>query len=227
VIVLSDEIYAELHHQGEHVSIERFYPDGTIVSTGLSKWCGAGGWRLGTFAFPNSLRWLLDAMAAVASETYTSTSAPIQHAAVTAFRGGLQIEQYLWRTRKILRALSHELVASLKGCGVAVAEPEGAFYLFPDFGPLARKLHDRGITTSSQLCERLLEETGVAILPGIAFGRPPGELTARLAYVNFDGARALAAAETIPLERPIERVFLERYCAPTLEAVEHLCTWLC
>jgi aspartate aminotransferase len=75
VVVLSDEIYGELHHRGEHVSIERFYSDGTIVSSGLSKWCGAGGWRLGTFAFPGALRWLLDAMAAVASETFTSTSA--------------------------------------------------------------------------------------------------------------------------------------------------------
>jgi hypothetical protein len=51
-------------------------------------------------------------------------------------------------------------------------------------------------------------------------------LPARLAYVNFDGARALAAAETIPLDRPIEKDFLERYCAPTLEAVERLSSWV-
>jgi aspartate aminotransferase len=226
VIVLSDEIYAELHHRGEHVSIERFYPNGTIVSTGLSKWCGAGGWRLGTFAFPSSLRWLLDAMAAVASETYTSTSAPIQYAAVTAFQGGLEIEEYLWRARKILRALCQQLLAPLRACGARVETPDGAFYLFPDFSPLTGRLRARGITTSAQLCERLLEDTGVAILPGSAFGRPPAELTARLAYVNFDGARALAAAETIPLDRPIEKDFLERYCAPTLEAVHRLSSWL-
>jgi aspartate aminotransferase len=226
VIVLSDEIYAELHHRGEHVSIERFYPDGTIVSSGLSKWCGAGGWRLGTFAFPSSLRWLLDAMGAVASETYTSTSAPIQYAAVTAFQGGLEIEEYLWRARKILRALCQQLMEPLLACGVRVEAPDGAFYLFPDFGPLAGQLRDRGITTSAQLCERLLEDAGIAVLPGSAFGRPPAELTARLAYVNFDGARALAAAETLPLDRPIEKDFLERYCAPTLEAVQRLSSWL-
>ena len=89
VILLSDEIYGELHHAGKHDSIARFYPEGTIISSGLSKWCGAGGWRLGTFIFPPGLRWLLDAMANVASETYTSTSAPIQYAAVRAFQGGL------------------------------------------------------------------------------------------------------------------------------------------
>src|SRR5690606_7376175 len=82
LVILSDEIYGELHHEGAHVSIARYYPKGTIISAGLSKWCGAGGWRLGTFTFPRELRWLLDAMASVASETYTSTSAPIQYAAV-------------------------------------------------------------------------------------------------------------------------------------------------
>ena len=66
VIILSDEIYGELHFKGQHVSIARFYPEGTIISSGLSKWCGAGGWRLGAFCFPQSLRWLLDAMAVVA-----------------------------------------------------------------------------------------------------------------------------------------------------------------
>ncbi|MFQ5916116.1 MAG: pyridoxal phosphate-dependent aminotransferase, partial [Nitrospinota bacterium] len=81
VVLLSDEIYGELHHHGQHVSVARFYPEGTILSSGLSKWCGAGGWRLGTFTFPKNLHWLLEAMSAVASETYTSTSAPIQYAA--------------------------------------------------------------------------------------------------------------------------------------------------
>ncbi|MBZ0201084.1 MAG: aminotransferase class I/II-fold pyridoxal phosphate-dependent enzyme, partial [Ignavibacteriaceae bacterium] len=74
VILLSDEIYGELHHKGKHISISRYYPEGTIISSGLSKWCGAGGWRLGTFTFPTSMRWLLDAMAVMASETFTSTS---------------------------------------------------------------------------------------------------------------------------------------------------------
>ncbi len=226
VIVLSDEIYGELHHRGAHVSIERFYPDGTIVSSGLSKWCGAGGWRLGTFAFPSSLRWLLQAMEAIASETYTSTSAPIQYAAIAAFRGGLEIEEYLWRARKILAALGALLLEALRATGAHVEAPDGAFYLFPDFGPLAGRLRERGITTSAEFCERLLEETGVAMLPGSAFGRAPAELTARLAYVNFDGTRALAAAETFPLDRPIEKDFLERYCAATLTAVERLCAWI-
>ncbi len=88
IIILSDEIYGELDFDGAHVSIARHYPEGTIISSGLSKWCGAGGWRLGTFAFPAALDWLLEGMAVVSSETFTATSAPIQYAAVRAFRGG-------------------------------------------------------------------------------------------------------------------------------------------
>ncbi len=57
VVILSDEIYGKLHHEGKHRSIVPLYPEGTIFSGGLSKWCGAGGWRLGLFVFPKSLRW--------------------------------------------------------------------------------------------------------------------------------------------------------------------------
>ena len=64
LILLSDEIYGEVHFEGKHKSIARYYPEGTIISTGLSKWAGAGGWRLGTFIFPPELRPLLDARGA-------------------------------------------------------------------------------------------------------------------------------------------------------------------
>ena len=81
--------------------VARFYPEGTIISSGLSKWAGAGGWRLGTFLFPPELRWLLDGMAVVASETFTATSAPIQYAAVPGqdpsrvLHAGLRLEDGL------------------------------------------------------------------------------------------------------------------------------------
>jgi aspartate aminotransferase len=226
VVLLSDEIYGELHHKGQHVSVARFYPEGTIVSGGLSKWCGAGGWRLGTFAFPEHLEWLRDSMTAVASETFTSTSAPIQYAAVRAFRGGIRIERYLWQARKVLAALGTWTARRLTSAGVPTPRPSGAFYVFPDFEPLRDSLAARGIRTSRQLCQRLLEDTGVAILPGVEFGRPPEELTARIAYVDFDGARALAAAETLPRHEALDDAFLRAYCAPVLTALDRLCDWI-
>jgi aspartate aminotransferase len=225
IILLSDEIYGELHFQGQHQSIARYYPEGTIIASGLSKWAGAGGWRLGTFAFPASLSWLHDAMAAVASETFTATSAPIQYAAVRAFRGGVELERYLVHSRRILQGLAEWIWATLTAAGVSVARPDGAFYMFPDFDPLRDRLSRKGITMGEELCRRLLEDTGVALLPGSAFGRPEQELTARMAFVDFDGARALAAAEQMALDKEIDETFLREYCGKVLTAVELLTAW--
>lgn len=224
LVVLSDEIYGDVHHRGAHVSIARFYPEGTIVSSGLSKWCGAGGWRLGYFVFPRALRWLLDAMAAVASETFTSTSAPIQYAAVRAFEDGPDIDAYLDGSRAVLGAIARYATRRLRDAGATLPNPEGGFYLFPDFGAHAAGLAARGVTTSAALCEAVLAETGVAFLPGSHFGRPPEELTARLAYVDFDGGRALAAAAE--REGALDDAFVTAHCDRTKVGVDRLCDWL-
>lgn len=223
VLLLSDEIYAGLNFRGDHVSVAKYYPEGTIISTGLSKWCGAGGWRLGVFVVPETLGWLLDGMASVASETFTSTSAPIQHAAVTAFRGSPEIEAYLDKCRRILAALGESCAARLRAAGASVPDPQGAFYLFPAFeGAVGERLRARGIADSITLCERLLEETGVATLPGSDFGRSPQELCLRLAYVDFDGAAALAAADG----GAIDDDFLAKHCDEVIRAIDALCEWV-
>jgi aspartate aminotransferase len=226
IVMLSDEIYGETNHTGDHVSIAKFYPEGTIISSGLSKWCGAGGWRLGLFAFPESLEWLLSSMASVASETFTSTSAPIQYAAVRAFRLGIDIERYLWNSRKILRQLGGLIHRILTDAGVRVAYPKGGFYLFPNFEEYRDVLKARGIVNSEQLCQRLLNDVGVAILPGSAFGRPVTELTARLSYVDFDGSRALSAVETKAPDYEPDEEFIRQYCGSNIEAMEKTVEWL-
>jgi aspartate aminotransferase len=137
----------------------------------------------------------------------------------------MRIERYLLQCRRILAALGRWGVKRLTEAGVDVCSPMGAFYLFPDFSPLAETLRARGIGTSTQLCERLLEETGVAILPGSVFGHPPERLTARLAYVDFDGARALTAAEHLPRENSLGEEFLRTYCEPVTTALDRLCEW--
>lgn len=226
VIVLSDEIYGRLHFTGEHVSIARFYPEGTIVSSGLSKWCGAGGWRLGTFTCPHELRWLVDAMAAVASESFTSVSAPIQFAAVRAFQCGVDIERYLWHARRVLAAIAAPTVSILKSAGIRVHAPVGGFYLFLDFSPFAEMLARRGIRDGPSLCNRLLEEANVAILPGVSFGRSRQDLTARLAFVDFDGGAALAASENLPLEHPLPDDFVRAHCRRVIDGALAISQWL-
>lgn len=225
VLVLSDEIYSELNFTGEHRSIARYYPEGTIVSGGLSKWCGAGGWRLGAFAFPRELSRLADNMAAVASETFTSVSAPIQYAAVRAFEGGADIDDYLARSRAVLRGLLLHGWRALCAAGAEVCEPRGGFYLFPNFEKYRSALAERGITDATTLCEHLLEEAGVACLPGADFGNPAGEFTLRLALVDFDGARALAEVSNTTEGYLADETFLARCCAPTMEGIAALCRW--
>ena len=226
VLVLSDEIYGKLHYEGRHQSIVPMYPVGTVFSGGLSKWCGAGGWRLGVFVFPPELRWLREAMSSVASETFTSTSNPIQHAAVRAFQEGPEIEDYLVDERRILKALGHALTEKLSRAGVKVLEPEGAFYLFPDFSAFSERFLRSQIEDDTRMCEKLLAETGVAILPGSAFGRDAGELTARLAYVDFPGGEALEAARSIPKDERIDGSFLQDHCGRMLEAVDRIIAWI-
>jgi aspartate aminotransferase len=223
VVVLSDEIYGELEFQGQHTSIARFYEEGTIVASGLSKWCGAGGWRLGTMTFPAELRWLLEAMAVVASETYSATSAPIQYAAVRAFQGGSDIEAYLSRARRIMGAVCGTFQKALVAEGALCQPATGGFYLFPTFDPLAERLARRGIRTSPELCSRILDEAGVACLPGSDFGVSENKLFLRVALVNFDGARALGALSN---DGPVNDAFLQNYCAPTMRAMDALVQWM-
>lgn len=223
VLVLSDEIYGEVHHQGAHLSLAKYYPEGTVISGGLSKWCGAGGWRLGTMCFPRSLYWLREAMAVVASETFTAVSAPIQWAAISAFEESEEMEVYLRRSRKVLRLVGEWVHARLSAAGLRVPKPEGGFYLFAEAGSLNERLASDGVTTSRRLCERLLQETGVAVLPGTEFGRPETELSFRMATVNFDGGVALQAVEGHIGD---SEDFVKALAPDLWEAIEKLSTWL-
>lgn len=224
VIVLADEIYGELAFDGNYRSFAQHYPEGTVVSAGLSKWCGGGGWRLGTFVVPTHLRWLLDAMKSVASETFSAVNAPTQYAAVKAFQGGEWLQEYLADSRAILSALGRHVASSLRQAGAIVGDPGGGFYVFPDFSGF----HDRFEAESSvDFAELVLDETGVAFLPGTAFGRPHTEWSARIAFVNFDGERALARAQTLREAGKEITVESLREVAPrTLEATRRLVEFL-
>ena len=162
----------------------------------------------------------------MASETFTSTSAPIQYAAVRAFQGGDDIENYLWRSRWILDKLGNKIAEQLQEAGIDTPKPEGAFYLFLDFCNFKKKLKKKNIVDSTTLCSRLFEETGVAILPGKVFGMKLEELTARLAYVDFDGVAAMEAALKINSKNKIDDAFLQNYCPNVLTAISLIRNWV-
>ena len=178
LIIVSDEIYSNLTFSSKYESISNFYPEGTIVSSGLSKWCGAGGWRLGYFAIPSKLKELKNSLKILNSESFTSVSAPIQYAAIEAYTG--DYSTYLEKVKKILFCVGTYVYDNLKSNAINVLKPEGGFYLFPEF------INAR-FMSSSEMCKDILEKTGVALLPGSDFGLSNEIMTARLSYTDFDG----------------------------------------
>ncbi|MTI12832.1 pyridoxal phosphate-dependent aminotransferase [Sansalvadorimonas verongulae] len=223
IIVVADEIYAETNYSGHHESIAMHYPEGTVISSGLSKWCGAGGWRLGVMVFPGSLRELQNTMAIIASETFTSISAPTQYAACTAFAPSKELDDYLNSSRQVLHTIATYTVNRLRGCDLSMCDPEGGFYILVNFEVWRDKLYANGITTPEQLCQRLLNHAGVALLPGTDFGLPADQLYIRLAFVDFDGEKALAA---ISAGEPRDDSFIHNHCPKIISACDRIERWL-
>ena len=182
IIILSDEIYSQLTFDKKYKSISNFYPEGTIVSTGLSKWCGAGGWRLGFFAIPDQLKDLKNSLKILCSESFTSVSAPIQYAAIEAYEGNH--DTYLKNVKKILSFTASYVYKNLKSNAISVTKPEGGFYLFPEF-------NNAKFSSSADMCKDILNKTGVALLPGSDFGIDNKKMIARLSFTDFDGASFL------------------------------------
>ena len=182
LIILSDEIYSRLTFGEQYKSISNYYPEGTIVSSGLSKWCGAGGWRLGFFAIPNQLKEFKESLKILCRESFTSVSAPIQYAAIEAYKN--DHSDYLSAVKKILSFTGKYVYENLKSNVININEPEGGFYLFPEFT-------NAKFSSSSKMCEDILKKTGVALLPGSDFGLDSKKMLARLSYTDFDGANFL------------------------------------
>jgi len=242
IIVISDEIYGLIDHHGQHKSLSHYYPEGTIITSGLSKWCGAGGWRLGIALFPKTLMKLKSRCIAIGSETYSSTSTPIQYAAIKAYAtndgdGATKayvhadyIVTYLSHMRRVLALIGNYCSTTLRAAGVLVHDPTGAFYLNPCFDSLRDALLiNKGIRTSVELCDALLRDTGVIVLAGQAFGYPLDSLVVRLAYVDFDGPAAMdiSSNSSIPLHMPLQVVPHLMQMAPQVcEGIQRIVDWL-
>ncbi|MBO5326614.1 MAG: aminotransferase class I/II-fold pyridoxal phosphate-dependent enzyme [Clostridia bacterium] len=169
IVVLSDEIYAEMTYDGEHCSIASL--DGmwerTVLASGFSKAYAMTGWRLGYLAAPAPL---VEQMLKIHQYAIMCAPTTSQFAAIEALKNGdddirTMVEEYDRRRRYIYEGL--------KRIGIDCFEPKGAFYIFPDI----RKF---GLS-SEEFCNRLLYEHRCAIVPGTAFG-DSGEGFARISY---------------------------------------------
>jgi aspartate aminotransferase len=215
VIVIADEIYSLLNYDSNYSTLDDYYPEGCIVSSGLSKWCGAGGWRLGFNHIPKQLGdKFFQAVIGVASETYSCAPSPIQVAATEAYNDQELAISFLQKQTVLLKEISHYCCDLLKISNVKVHHAQGGFYLFPQFDFYTKKLIAKTINTSEQLTAAIMDETGVALLPGTAFGMKPTSLTVRLAFVDFDGSQIL--------DEQIQPAQFDK----VKEGIKKLCTWL-
>tara|TARA_Y100000991_G_scaffold99635_1_gene75257 strand:+ start:212 stop:1438 length:1227 start_codon:yes stop_codon:yes gene_type:complete len=213
LIILSDEIYSELSFERNYKSISDYCPNKTIISTGLSKWCGAGGWRLGYFIVPDSLNKIKDMINVLASETFSAVSAPIQYAAIKAYEN--DHSDYINESRKILKAVGNYVYENLKSNKILINKPQGGFYMMPEF--LNKKFN-----SSAEMCDDILNKTGVALLPGSDFGFDQNRMLARLSFTDFDGKKFM---EEIEDNTKIDDTIIYELAPKIVEGVDKLKKW--
>ena len=213
LIVLSDEIYTDLTFGNNYNSISKYYPELTFITGGLSKWCGAGGWRLGFLAVPKKLEDFLTSLKSLASESYSTVKTPTQSAAVEAYDG--DYEDYTKKVKGILNSIGEYVYNNLRSNKVLINPPQGAFYLMPEF-------KNKKYKNSSKLCEAILNETGVAMLPGSDFGFTPKKMLTRLSYTDFNGEEFF---KNVTNYNSIDDEMIKKYAPNVVEGVSKLSNW--
>jgi len=193
--VVADEIYEHLVYEGaEHVSMPVAVPelaDTCLVVNGVAKTYAMTGWRVGWLLGPVDV---VKAATNLQSHATSNVNNVAQVAAVQALTGDLsavaEMRTAFDRRRRRMVALLNEIP------GVVCPEPQGAFYCYPSVGGvLGRRIRGRTATTSAELAELVLDEVGVAVVPGEAFGAPGAfRLSYALGDVDLEkGVRRMGA----------------------------------
>jgi len=189
--VISDEIYEYITYDVEltpFASLPGMF-ERTITINGFSKAFAMTGWRLGYAAAPEAIA---TAMAKVQGTFTAGANSFVQHAAVAALEGS---REAVVRMREIYRRRRAIVMEGLRRIeGVAVIEPAGTFYAFPDVS--AHVGREKRHATVDDLCDRLLDSHGLALVPGTAFGN---DKCLRISFAAseadlVEGLRRLAAA---------------------------------
>jgi aspartate/methionine/tyrosine aminotransferase len=170
--VVADEIYEHLVYGGaEHVSMPVAVPElaqQCVVVNGVAKTYAMTGWRVGWLIGPEDV---VKAATNLQSHATSNVANVSQRAALAAVSGDLsavaEMREAFDRRRQTMVKLLREIP------GVECPEPQGAFYAYPSVkGLLGKRLRGRTITSSAELAEQVLDEVGVAVVPGEAFGTP-------------------------------------------------------
>lgn len=183
LVVVSDEIYSRLTYDGSAApSIVAVVPElrpQTVVIDGVSKSYSMTGWRIGYAAAPRDL---IKAMEDLQSHSTSNPNSIAQKAALAALDGPDDAVTAMRRSFEARRDLMVKLINEIPG--VACRTPRGAFYVFPNVsGLIGRSWQGRAITDSTALSRLFLEEAGVGVVPGAAFGQ---EGFLRLSYATSE-----------------------------------------
>ncbi len=199
--IISDEIYRDLLHDPAtpYTSPADLAPERTIVTTGLSKSLALGGWRIGVVRLPDDAPDLRAALLAVASEIWSAPAAPVQEAAAYAFTDPPELTERIALSRKLHGTLARAVRDRFVAIGADVPAPQGGFYLYPDLSHLR-------LGGSADLTRILLDEHGIGVLPGHAFGDDPAAARVRVAvsllYGETADERLTALNSSDPLQLP-------------------------
>jgi aspartate/methionine/tyrosine aminotransferase len=170
--VVTDEIYEHLvYGDARFASIPTLVPeiaDRCVVVNGVAKTYAMTGWRVGWLIGPDDV---VKAATNLQSHATSNVANVSQVAALTAVRGDLSAVEMM---REVYDRRRQTIVKMLRDIpGIECPEPFGAFYVYPSVkGALGRELRGRRPTSSAELCELVLEEVEVAMVPGEAFGTP-------------------------------------------------------
>jgi aspartate aminotransferase len=207
LIIISDEIYRDLVHDADapFPSPAVISPERTVITTGLSKNLALGGWRLGVARLPDGEfgRELRARLLGIGSEIWSAPAGPVQQAAALAFSEPQALAERVALSRRLHASVARAVALRFAAAGAAVPAPQAAFYLYPDFSPLADVLLERhGVTSDESLAAVLLHTYGVGVLPGSAFGEESGRLRLRVAtallYGDTDTERTAALNSADP-----------------------------
>ena len=176
LVVIADEIYSQLSYDAEHVTLlgQPGMRERTVLMDGLSKAYAMCGWRLGYAVAPPELARQMDRLMI---NTSSCAAAFTQMATIEAL-GSPESERAVSSMRELFRRRRDLVVERLNAMpGVRCRRPQGAFYAFPN-------IEGTGLA-EEDLAARLMDEAGVALLPGTAFG-PGGGGHIRIAYTNSE-----------------------------------------
>ena len=224
ITIISDEIYAQTTYDfSKFVSMGKIYPEGTFVTNGLSKSHAAGGYRLGYVIFPKHAIDLRRQFKKILATEYTAVSTPIQYAAVAGFEISKEMDIYFDVTRKIHHIMGEYTYNALSAIeGIRLTKPDATFYLLADFNAFANDLRKAKITTSQKLSESLIVHPyHTAIVGGDSLVLERTDFSARIAYVDYNGTKALQSyLENIPITSSDKAEFVKNNAPKMVAGIE-------